>query len=91
MTKDADHALTEATERVRLTGQNLASIEHDIARLDAPATRTVKVKIGRRETDSIRANSERSQSPHCHGSSCYPTWQPLPSRISYRRAWNMSW
>jgi hypothetical protein len=52
MTKATDHDLTEAFERVKLVEQAVASIDQEIARIDAPETKIIKVKVGRAENAS---------------------------------------
>ena len=53
MTRSTDHALVEAGERVKLVEQNLDGIEHQITKLDAPETRTVKIKTAGRTTETV--------------------------------------
>jgi hypothetical protein len=52
MTRSSDHDLAEASERVKVTEQSVASIDQQIARLDAPETKTVKVKVAGRTTET---------------------------------------
>src|SRR6266446_4077431 len=52
MTRTTDHAMADATERAKVAEQQVADIDRQLARLDAPETKTVKVKIGGRTTET---------------------------------------
>jgi len=52
MTRTTDHALADAAERAKVAEQQVADIDRQLARLDTPETKTVKVKVGGRTTET---------------------------------------
>src|SRR5258708_27153247 len=52
MTPGSDHDLAAASERLKVAEQSLAGIDQQIAPIDAPETKTVKVKVAGRTTET---------------------------------------
>ena len=52
MTQQNDHALAEASQRVKIAEHAVGSIDAQLARLDAPETKTVKIKVAGRTTET---------------------------------------
>ncbi len=52
MTGTTDHALAEVAERVNVAEHQVADIDRQLARIDAPETRTVKVQVRGRTTET---------------------------------------
>jgi hypothetical protein len=68
MTRTTDHALADTGERIKIAEQSVAGIDQQLARIDAPETRTVKVQVRGRTTETtVPVMKDKAARPSLEG------------------------